>query len=37
MSKASDRFQNPLIALDIGNVSMKLSFDEMYEIGRAHV
>jgi hypothetical protein len=30
MSKASDRFQNPLIALDIGNVSMKLSFDEMY-------
>ncbi len=30
MSKASDRFQNPVIALDIGNVSMKLTFDEMY-------
>ena len=30
MSSTTDRFQNPLIALDIGNVSMKLSFDEMY-------
>ena len=30
MSNASNRFQNPLIALDIGNVSMKLSFDQMY-------
>ena len=30
MSNPTGRLQSPLIALDIGNVSMKLSFDEMY-------
>lgn len=28
--KSFGRFANPVIALDIGNVSMKLTFDEMY-------
>lgn len=30
MSCAGTKFQNPVVALDIGNVSMKLNFDEMY-------
>ena len=30
MINPTGRFLNPLIALDIGNVSMKLSFDQMY-------
>ena len=30
MSGTKNIFQNPVIALDIGNVSMKLNFDEMY-------
>ena len=31
MSKSTgQRFPEPVIALDIGNVSMKLNFDEMY-------
>ena len=30
MSNPTGTSQNPLIALDIGNVSMKLTFDEMY-------
>lgn len=30
MSGAGNKFRNPVVALDIGNVSMKLNFDEMY-------
>ena len=29
-SNTGKRFREPVVALDIGNVSMKLSFDEMY-------
>ena len=30
MNGAGKHFSNPVVALDIGNVSMKLTFDEMY-------